>query len=82
MTYAVFMDYKYEGETNTVVLGGSVQESSVDAGIFLRKMEGGVHSLDPLFMWIVDEDDLPWGYEYQTYYVAKYDSKQPMIGVK
>jgi hypothetical protein len=33
-------------------------------------------------IWEVDEDDLPRGYKYQTYYVASYQDDQPMIGVE
>jgi hypothetical protein len=83
MSYAVFMDYEYEGQRNTIVLGGSQCETSAEAGDFLASMkEGDALSYEPCYMWEVDEDMLPWGYAYQTYYVAKYDKVQPMIGVK
>lgn len=83
MSYAVFMDYEYEGQRNTVVLGGHEYDTSEAAGHRLSDMKlGGDFSYEPCYMWEVDEAWLPWGYAYQTYYVAKYDKDQLMIGVK
>lgn len=82
--YAVYMDYKYEDSINTVVLGGSLAESREDSCIFLAVMADAGFEEDwtTFDRWEVDEDDLPWGYDYQTYYVAAYDPAQTMLGVK
>lgn len=81
MTYAVFMDYELDGVPNTVVLGGSIGNHR-KTGQFLHAMARTMPGYSPLKgIWIVDEDDLPWGYKFQTYYMAAYDATQQMIGV-
>lgn len=81
--YAVFMDYKYEGSSNTVILGGSIELGKTEANAFLRNMSNWqAMEMNDTLAWYVDEDQLPWGYQYQTYYVSPYDPKQPMIGTK
>lgn len=80
--WAVFLDYEYNGKLNCIVLGGSMNESVEEPEELLRLIsfdeaveQGGI------YMWEVDEDRLPHGYSYQTYYVGSYDPNLPMIGV-
>jgi hypothetical protein len=79
--YAVFMDYELDGRRNTVVLGGSIELDKLESESFLRNMSNW-HAMDRggWLSWEVDEDQLPWGYKFQTYYVSSYDPKQLMIG--
>jgi hypothetical protein len=69
------MDYELDGVPNTVVLGGSIG-TKFTAMDFLESMSSEYASM----VWEVDEEELPWGYKYQTYYVANYDANQRMIG--
>jgi predicted transcriptional regulator len=69
------MDYELDGVRNTVVLGGSIGDKFV-AMDFLEVMSDQYN----VMIWCVDEEDLPWGYKFQTYYVAAYDPDQRMIG--
>ena len=75
--YAVYLDYEYEGQRNTVVLGNSISDKDYISASFLGRM---ADTFEP-FAWYVDENDLPAGYKFQTYYVGPYDPEQPMIGV-
>lgn len=80
--YAVFMDYELDGKRNTVVLGGSINDRREDSCGFLAMMAyANWEEFETFSMWEVDEDDLPWGYKFQTYYVAAYTDDQLMIGV-
>jgi hypothetical protein len=80
--YAVFLDYGYNGQRNTVVLGGSINSSFSWVCEFLRDMsDWKAVDRDGWLSWEVDEDDLPNGYYFQTYYVSDYDPNQMMIGV-
>lgn len=79
--YAVFMDYELDGVRNTVVLGGSIGKHKFEAMDFLEAMSNfALAGIRDCMSWEVDEDDLPWGYKFQTYYVAAYDPDQQMIG--
>ena len=81
--YAVFMDYELDGVSNTVVLGGSIDTLEFHSLYFLHHMASGLIGYTArTSIWEVDEDQLPWGYKYQTYYVAAYDDTQRMIGTK
>lgn len=78
MKYAVYLDYELDGVRNTVVLGNSIGDRDT-AREFLSVMADDWNAKD---QWIVDEDNLPIGYTYQTYYVASYDATTLPIGVK
>jgi hypothetical protein len=81
--YAVFMDYELDGRRNTVVLGGSIDDSKTMVNQFLLKMSSwDTMEVNGRLSWSIDEDYLPWGYKYQTYYVSSYDDTQRMIGMK
>lgn len=76
--WAVHLDYglkEYEAKVvNTVPLGGSIGDKYF-ASRFLRLMApDNEHGYDEeRDMWEVDEDDLPFGYSFQTYYIARYE---------
>ena len=72
--YAVYMDYELDGKRSTVILGGSISMYRSGPSQFLRDMSGWeAMDRDGFLYWEVDEDDLPWGYKFQTYYVAPYE---------
>lgn len=81
--WAVYLDYgltpELEGEVrwggrmlvHTVVLGGSISRHRRGASEWLAYVMG-YQEFDQETLWEVDEDDLPYGYTFQTYYVAPY----------
>ena len=78
--WAVYLDYGQEGDklgiVYSMVLGGSIGSSFDGAGDYLRRMADRSRGYDELRdMWEVDEDDLPYGYTFQTYYAAGYYGK-------
>lgn len=82
MKYAAFLDYDYDGQRNTVILGGSISNNFSWVCEWLRDMsDWQAIDRDGWLSWEVDEDDLPHGYKFQTYYVGDYTPHQTMIGV-
>lgn len=77
--YAVYLDYEYDGTRNSVVLGGSISHSRDESGMWLDDI--AFLSGSPVFSYVIDEDALPAGYKFQTYYVAAYDPIQPALGM-
>ena len=76
--WAVYLDYglkEYEAKVvNTIPLGGSIGSkgyASQRLWMMVPDDERGYD--DKRNMWEVDEDDLPFGYTFQTYYVARYE---------
>ncbi len=72
--WAVHLDYSDNGGVTTVPLGGSIGDKGF-ASQFLWMMapDNGRGYDEERDMWEVDEDDLPFGYTFQTYYVARYE---------
>lgn len=78
--WAVYLDYglseacawhdRFGGTClHSAVLGGSVRGTRSQAQWWLDRMAIGGDRGEG---WEVDEDDLPYGYTFQTYYVARY----------
>lgn len=76
--WAVHLDYSQDGDkigiVYTIPLGGSIGDKGF-ASQFLWMMapDNGRGYSEERDMWEVDEDDLPFGYIFQTYYVARYE---------
>lgn len=79
--WAVYLDYGLTSDAgstarivHTVVLGGFGPDDREFMGrrLFAMKWGGSLDEAGDLSIWEVDEDDLPFGYTFQTYYVARY----------
>lgn len=75
--WAVYLDYGLAGEERGIVhttpLGGSIGSRDESWNfLFMMAPDAGENSIEERGMWEVDEDDLPFGYTFQTYYVARY----------
>jgi hypothetical protein len=76
--WAVHLDYglrEYEAKVvNTVPLGGSIGDEKFASRFLWMMVPDDERGYDAKRdMWEVDEDDLPFGYSFQTYYVARYE---------
>lgn len=80
--WAVYLDYGLSeacawhdafGGTclHSTVLGGSISDRYQSCSEFIGVMQTG-GSGEFVNAWDIDEDDLPYGYTFQTYYVARY----------
>lgn len=72
--WAVYLDFSENGGGATVPLGGSIGDKEFASQfLYLMAPDNGHGYDEERDMWEVDEGDLPFGYTFQTYYIARYE---------
>ena len=76
--WAVHLDFGQSGDAigivYTIPLGGSIGDKEFASQfLYLMAPDNGHGYDEERDMWEVDEGDLPFGYTFQTYYIARYE---------
>lgn len=70
--YGVFVEFCYEGEYGTELVGTMTFDDVHEAYLYLEEISQGAHDGEGFDAeWYVPEDQLPIGYTYQTYFIDR-----------